>query len=336
MWTCFFDDYLTFSKDVHASNTAQSVDMLFRLLGWRYAVDGDKAQEFGTSFTALGIQIDLGKFPDGVVEFSNTDKRVRELTETIEKLSSKGSMSVLESQKLRGRMQFADSPLFGRAGKFCMKAVSDHAFVHGAGRIKDECRLAMQRFANFLDRSVPRTLQRATGHTWYIFTDACYEPTSTTWKCGLGGLLVDSFGESIQYFSQSLSDEQLRILGVPKKKTVIFEAELLAVLVAMKVWSHVIAAQQAVIFIDNNSARDTAISGVARNDCAMVLLEVLLQTEMDISTFAWYARVPSPANPSDGPSRGDLSGVPKLCMQMDVSATVASIFSGLESSHKIS
>ena len=104
----------------------------------------------------------------------------------------------------------------------------------------------------------------------------------------------------------------------------------------MKVWSHVIAAQQAVIFIDNNSARDTAISGVARNDCAMVLLEVLLQTEMDISTFAWYARVPSPANPSDGPSRGDLSGVPKLCMQMDVSATAASIFSGLESSHKIS
>ena len=123
--------------------------------------------------------------------------------------------------------------------------------------------------------------------------------------------------------------EQLEILGVPRKKTIIFEAELLAVLVAIRIWSHVIAAQQAVFFIDNNSARDTAISGIARNECAMQLLEILLQTEMNISTFAWYARVPSPSNVADGPSRGDVSALPKLCMQMDVSSAIASILAGL-------
>ena len=155
MWTCFFDDFLTFSKGVHSDNTARTVDMLFRLLGWRYAVEGDKAQEFSASFTALGIQIDLGKFPEGVVEFSNTVKRVKELNETIQLLLNKGPMTVLESQKLRGRMQFADSQLFGRVSKFCMKAVSDHAFVHGAGRRKSECPLAMKRFSDFWNCQSP-------------------------------------------------------------------------------------------------------------------------------------------------------------------------------------
>ena len=188
-------------------------------------------------------------------------------------------MTVLESQKLKGRMQFADSQLFGRAGKLCMKAISDHAFVHGAGKMNVDCRNALQRFSKFLQESVPRKIQRATGSTWYIFTDACYEPTAPVWKGGLGGFLIDALGEQQQYFSHRLTDNELQRLGVPKKKTVIFESELLAVLIAIKIWSCFLAAQQAVSYIDNNSARDVSISGVAKNECAVVLLENLLAEE---------------------------------------------------------
>ena len=138
MWTCFFDDYLTFANESHCSNTDQTVDMLFRLLGWKYAIEGDKAQPFSSSFTALGIQIDLSNFPAGFVNFTNTPKRVDELSTSIARSLEKGTMTVLECQKLRGRMQFADGQLFGRAGKLCMKAISDHAFVHGAGKIRSE------------------------------------------------------------------------------------------------------------------------------------------------------------------------------------------------------
>ena len=147
MWTCFFDDYLTFANESHCSNTDQTVDILFRLLGWKYAIEGDKAQAFSSSFTALGIQIDLSNFPAGFVNFSNTPKRVDELSTSIARSLEKGTMTVLECQKLRGRMQFADSQLFGRAGKLCMKAISDHAFVHGAGKMRSECHNALQRFS---------------------------------------------------------------------------------------------------------------------------------------------------------------------------------------------
>ena len=242
MWTCFFDDYLTFSNEGLCNNTAHTVDLFFRLLGWKYAVDGDKAQSFSASFTALGIQIDLSGFSKGFINFSNTQKRVEELSAAMSLMLNKGTMTVLESQKLRGRMQFADSQLFGRAGKLCLKAISDHAFVHGAGKMSAECCNALRRFTAFLQESIPRKIQRATGSTWYIFTDACYEPTAPVWKCGLGGFLLDELGGQKQYFSHCLSDSELQRLGVPKKKTVIFEAELLAVLLAIKIWSSVLAA----------------------------------------------------------------------------------------------
>ena len=118
-------------------------------------------------------------------------------------------------------------------------------------------------------------------------------------------------------------------LGVPDKKTVIFEAELLAVLIAIKTWSGFIASQQAVCYIDNNSARDVSISGVARNACAMQLLEELLSEEMRCSSYIWFARVPSPSNPSDGPSRGDLSMVEPHCSRVAISGALASIMEKL-------
>lgn len=58
--------------------------------------------------------------------------------------------------------------------------------------------------------------------------------------------------------------------------------------------------------MDNNSTRDVAIAGSARNDAANTMIDALLRVEADSSAFAWYARVPSPSNPADELSRGDL------------------------------
>ena len=74
----------------------------------------------------------------------------------------------------------------------------------------------------------------------------------------------------------------------------IFEAELLAVLLAIKIWSEFLKAQQAVCYIDNNSARDVSISGVAKNDCAIVLLENLLVEEMKCTAYMWVRQSTEP------------------------------------------
>ena len=52
-WTLFFDDFLCYSDSVLAGNTEVSVQLLFKLLGWRIAETGDKAKGLDTSLNEL-------------------------------------------------------------------------------------------------------------------------------------------------------------------------------------------------------------------------------------------------------------------------------------------
>ena len=54
-------------------------------------------------------------------------------------------MTKAEALKLRGRMQFADSQIFGRAGKLCLKAVSDHAYKARTKNLNDEAKRSLER-----------------------------------------------------------------------------------------------------------------------------------------------------------------------------------------------
>lgn len=108
--------------------------------------------------------------------------------------------------------------------------------IRGGGpRLSAQCVKAMERFKDFLLNSQPtriQSIQRSSKRTWMIFTDACYEPTSSNWRCGIGGVIVSPDGSPYQAFSFKLEDWMIDRLGGSKKDTIIFEAELLAVLIA--------------------------------------------------------------------------------------------------------
>ena len=330
MWSNFYDDYIVFSPEATVKSTHLAIETLFDLLGWKFARDGDKANEFSKTFSALGIQVDLTKFDQGFVEFTNTPKRIEELVQTIESFLRTKKMTTKESQKLRGRMQFADSQLFGRVGRLCMRAVTNHGFSGGGHKIGSECVSALERFKHQLELPRPRLITKSSARTWLVFTDACYEPTATEWKCGLGGVIYDPDGHMVQSFSFSLSDSQIKALGGDQKHTIIFEAELLALVVAASLWQPLFGGCPTVFYVDNNSARDVAISGCGRSTVANILLDFLLEVEMNSGAFAWYSRVPSPSNPADDPSRGS-----KLWLNahgrtvVDVSSWLETIISNL-------
>eukprot|EP00438_Fugacium_kawagutii_P020965 Skav229911 [mRNA] locus=scaffold877:55323:56321:+ [translate_table: standard] len=326
MWTHFFDDYVAFAPRSLEEATSNAVQLFFRLLGWTIAEDGSKAQGFAESLVALGICIDLSQVDSGCVRFTNTEKRVLELVDTIKGFLEAGFITVADAQKLRGRMQFADGQLFGRVGSLCVRAVTRHAFEHGAGKFDSQCRRALERFSHSLQFSPPRLIKPAEAETWYIFTDASFEPQEPFPFCGLGGVLVDANGRAVSFFSTKLDEGQLRALGWGDRKTVIFEAELLALIAAIVLWEKVILGSLVVCFIDNNSARDVAISAAARNECANLLLDKLVAVEMSSSGYFWFARVPSPSNIADDPSRQKCNDLLSLgAKPIDCQACVASI-----------
>jgi len=304
MWTNFYDDFVTFSWDEDAERTGASIELLFDLLGWDFARDGEKALAFDQFFGALGIHVGLSNFDRGFVEFSNTEKRKLELKELISSILEAGFLSLPDSLKLRGRLQFAEGQLFGRIGKLCLKEITSHAFSSGGGKLGSRLKQLLTLFMTQSLDGPPKRICGMSASCSFIFTDACYEPGRVDWQCGLGGIIYNSHGAAVQAFSCALSPDQIASLGGFVKKTIIFEAELLALIVSFVLWKNLIGNSPVVFYVDNNSARDVAISANSRSKTIASLVEQLLRVEDLASCFCWFARVPSPSNPADDPSRG--------------------------------
>ena len=146
VWSCFFDDYVTFTREDLADNTESTICLLFELLGWDFARIGEKADPFGKSFSALGIQISLDHFREDRVEFSNTQRRISEICHLVDGYIANGKLCSKEAVRLRGRLQFADGQLFGRLGKLRLKEVTDHAFHPSSPLLSDRCIVLLEAF----------------------------------------------------------------------------------------------------------------------------------------------------------------------------------------------
>eukprot|EP00438_Fugacium_kawagutii_P022858 Skav220542 [mRNA] locus=scaffold1683:146141:148012:- [translate_table: standard] len=291
-WSNFFDDYITFCRGCESEVVSGVISQFFRLLGWM--VSDDKDRPFSQVFKALGVEISLEDCHLGNVVFKNTKRRVEELVSTITGLLDRGKMTQHEAMSLRGRMQFAKAQIWGRA---------------------------------------PRTISHNWQLPWFIFTDASFQPDNVDTPCGLGGVLIDPCGRQVSAFSFVLDFKpHLEALGFPREKTVIFEAELLALILAMKLWGRWVMHQPCMFFVDNNSARDIAISGHARTEPGASLMSTLLTLENSIGVLAWFARVPSESNIADAPSRCSREGIDVPFLDHDIiSTSILEIISKLPS-----
>ena len=123
-----------------------------------------------------------------------------------------------------------------------------------------------------------------------VFTDACYERTSSTWLCGLGGVLVAD--SEMQFFSLKLDAEARRILGELEKKQIIFASEILATVVAFVLWLERFFNRRCLIFVDNEGTKFSLLRGVSDNPIVDFLAEAFAKAETMVHAFTWLARVP--------------------------------------------
>ncbi|CAE7037193.1 unnamed protein product [Symbiodinium sp. CCMP2592] len=268
-WSLYYDDFVVLSESCLASNTDSAIQIYFTLLGWAFAKDGSKAEPFSELVTALGVRLSLTGFPSGRVELCNTESRTNELCSSIRAITEANTLTKSAALKLRGRMQFACGQVFGRLAKVCLKHLTD--FAYG---------------------DLPPHVMRQ--EPMFVFTDACFEPSASDWKCGIGGVLFNHRGDLIGSFSHSLSARHQDLLGAQVQKTIIFPAELLALICGMRLWLSALKGRPTVFFVDNNCARDVCISGSGRAAVIKALLRVLLKDEeRNVITLQSVARLSS-------------------------------------------
>ena len=186
-----------------------------------------------------------------------------------------------------------------------MRAVTDHAYSGRGPKILKPCKIAMTRFADFLKMSKPRRVQRATRRSWFVYTDACYEPTNSDWACGIGGLLVAPDGTPVQAFSFKLNDSHTALLGSKLRRRSFLKRSFWRLLLLSNFGRRQYRVARLFSSLTTTVFETSLYLAVRDQAVANNLLEILLQTESHASIFTWFARVPSPSNPSDGLSRGD-------------------------------
>jgi hypothetical protein len=78
-------------------------------------------------------------------------------------------------------------------------------------------------------------------------------------------------------------------LGSKLKESILFESELLAMILALTVWQPYVGHCPVLIFIDDNAVRDVVISGKARGGVASKMVGSLLRLEDVASVWPWYS-----------------------------------------------
>jgi hypothetical protein len=300
--TNYFDDFITLATAPEASAVTSCVQMFFRLLGWAFAETGPKAPEFGEVFLALGVQINVERLSAGSVSICNTASRCEELIVALTKILETGNLGKQEALRLQGRLQFACGQLFGRVAKTALGVVTNHAYGGNSSRLNNKAILALTLHRHLLSRGRPRELKVSCDYSWYIQTDACYEPCEGGIFSGIGAVLFNPAGQKVSFISQRLGDEMLERLNPSGKKTAIYESEFFALFCAFLIWLPRLP-NSVVIYTDNNAVRDTLISCCSSGGIAKKILVATLALECEGQLTPWYARVPTDSNCADAPSR---------------------------------
>ena len=122
--TNYFDDFITLSTTCEASSVSSCVHMFSRLVGWVFAESGPKAPDFADVFQALSVTVDVGQLHTGLVTVGNTESRRAELIKALSDILESRCLSRQDALRLRGRLQFAGGPVFGRVAKSALAVVT--------------------------------------------------------------------------------------------------------------------------------------------------------------------------------------------------------------------
>ena len=291
MWPVYFDDFLCLARSSESRHVDFCVSTLFSLLGWK--VSEHKLLDFNTICKVLGV--DLGQ--SGFV--TNTVERVEELVAEIDEASKSNLLPRRDGEKLRGRLQFASSQMFGRRFRRLLKVLSNHVTA-GRQTLSSRTHECLSEIRSLLLKNVLRKIESLQAEVVHIYVDASFDREKYS---GLGGMVVDMSKKTLFFFSEAVDNDTLDEIMSKGQKTVIQELEMMAVLAAVKSWRSFLKSRRVVLFTDSESVRGSFLKTWSATDDSDDMIGVIFEVEEGFDIPLWIERVPSQSNPSDILSR---------------------------------
>ncbi|CAE7763397.1 car [Symbiodinium sp. CCMP2592] len=287
VWSEYFDDYLNLCGKAFARHNDFVISMLFQLLGWE--ISKDKELSYDALCVVLGVQVNLRDAKLGLAYLENTVKRRTEALCDIERALATGKLEPKESEKLRGRLQFACCQIFGRRPKAALKLLSQHSRQR-RWDVSQLTRLALTQLKSFLESSKPRPVRARREDFVHVYVDASFEPNG---HCGLGGVVFSSSGEALCWFGQAVAPVHVQKLlkaGDRERETVIFELEALVLSICLEAFRPYVERKGVVIFTDNEGVFGSFVRGHSDNASCAALIDFFACCEESLETICWLDR----------------------------------------------
>ena len=208
------------------------------------------------------MQLDLRQSGDKLCFVTSTEERVEELLRELDEALRTKMLPRSEGEKLRGRLQFASSQVFGRKFRRLLKVLSNHV-TQGRKTLSQHTQSCLSDIRELLPQNTPRKIEASQAEVFHIYVDASFAYSDYS---GLGGMIVDMSKKVISFFSVEVDRRTLGDVMAKGQKTVIQELEMMAVLEAMKVWKRVIKACRVVMFTDSEAVRGAFLKSWSAND----------------------------------------------------------------------
>ena len=182
----FFDDFPCFELEPLSRITTSALDQLFTILGWKHAVTGKKAVDFGMELQALGVQYNLSGIWKGSIVVQNKPWRRDRILRLVQEVRKRDNKLRANAASLGGLLNFCRGFVMGHALKPATHALARWASPDKPteGATEEICSLTefLLSAAKPLVVTMEKDMQPVV-----IYTDGAFEDQTGTW----GALIMD-------------------------------------------------------------------------------------------------------------------------------------------------
>ena len=270
---------------------------LVDLLG--FTLERDKTPDPSTLQTVLGVQIELARslrrsqWHYHALISVDPDKAEHWILQLAE-ITSRGLISPKEASKFAGRFAFLSHAILGPLGSSKIRHLYRAAYKTAGSPITEDLRRELDWWRSYLvDRSpVSLKIRPRQRFVPILYTDAT----------GDGDIGVEITTEQGTFWTQG-SVEASRRRRLKARKTQIIAYEMIAALEGIVRFSGQIANRDAILFIDNLSAKGSLAKGKCRKDDLQLIVDEFVNTCVKFKIRPRIIWIPSSLNISDLPSR---------------------------------
>ena len=305
----YYDDKYGFETERTIGSAHEVAQFAHRVLGAKFDLkklqSGPLVEILGVTYNFLFMTLEI------------KDDRKADLTEEIKAILEADHLDPGHAGKLKGKLMFAASQLWGKVGRAFLLAISERQYMKFR-MYRDEklalgtaLRRALEQWLRLIKFGPPRelTIVDRQKSDVVLFTDGSYPDdrkgeTKESQPPRIGAVLFSRVKEFPLQGLMVVPDEVIT-KWLPRKNQICM-IELLATVAALWTFRHYVRDKFVLLLIDSEVVEAALIKGYSSREDVCELVGVFWELALQLKVQVYIDRVPTDANPSDGPSRGKL------------------------------